>query len=52
MKTREHLEAYIYKTKNDLKELNGISWPENRGALKKRISALNHLLKIASSKLK
>ncbi|MCF7790520.1 MAG: hypothetical protein K9M56_00855 [Victivallales bacterium] len=44
MRTKEHLESYLYSTANELTELNSISWPENRKKLERRISSLESFI--------
>ena len=52
MRTREHLESYVYSTASELKELGTINWPQNLGKLENRINSLENFIHQAVVELK
>ena len=52
MRTREHLESYVYSTAGELRELGAINWPQNRNKLEARINSLESFIHEAVLELK
>ena len=52
MRTKDHLESFLYLTKHELDELGLIHWPLDRNKLEDRINSLQDFIKETRIELK